>query len=52
MLLAAIGVIVGGAVALVATRTLRSFVWGVSPADPGTFIVVGVLLVMVAALRA
>jgi len=48
-LLAATGVLIGTAAALVLTRGLRSFVWGVSTLDPVTFVSVAVVLIAVAA---
>ena len=46
LVLAAIGVAVGTAGALAAASLLRSFVWGVTPSDPTTFI--GVIAVLMA----
>ena len=40
IVLAAFGVAIGSAAALAAVRLLRSFLWGVQPADPLTFAVV------------
>jgi predicted permease len=42
------GIAVGSAVALSVVRLLRSFLWGVTPTDPITFIVVIVMLLSVA----
>jgi ABC-type antimicrobial peptide transport system permease subunit len=44
--LAGAGVAVGGAGSIAATRLLQSFLWGVTPADPITF--VGVVLTLLA----
>ena len=41
------GVVIGAAAALALTRTLQTFVWGVSTLDPPTFIVVAIVLVVV-----
>jgi predicted permease len=46
--LAAIGVVIGTAAAFVTARLLRSFVWGVTPTDPATFITVIVVLMGIA----
>jgi ABC-type antimicrobial peptide transport system permease subunit len=46
--LAAIGAAIGTAVALSLSSVLRSFVWGVSPTDPVTFVVVVGLVLGVA----
>jgi putative ABC transport system permease protein len=48
--LAAVGSIAGLAAALFATRALRQWLYGVSPTDPATLAIVGVLFVSVAAL--
>jgi predicted permease len=48
--LAAAGVLIGAAAALVLTRTLQTFVWGVSTLDPLTFVVVAIVLIVVATL--
>jgi putative ABC transport system permease protein len=48
--LALSGVIIGAAIAAFAARVLRNFVWGVTTGDPATFVGVGLLLVIVAAL--
>jgi putative ABC transport system permease protein len=48
--LAAIGAALGVAGALVATRSLRQWLYGVSPTDPATFLIVPVLFLGVAAL--
>jgi predicted permease len=47
-LLTLAGVVVGGAASILATRALRSFVWGVSTTDAATFAIVLVLLALVA----
>jgi putative ABC transport system permease protein len=48
--LALIGVVVGLAAAIAATRLMAGFLFNVSPTDPGTFTaVVGIILVVVAA---
>jgi ABC-type antimicrobial peptide transport system permease subunit len=45
LVLAAIGIGIGTVAALVTARLLQSFVWGVTPTDPGTFAaVIAVLL--------
>jgi ABC-type lipoprotein release transport system permease subunit len=48
--LSAIGVVVGLAAAVLLTRTLEKFVYGVSTLDPTTFAAVSVLLILVAAI--
>lgn len=48
-LLATAGVVIGAACGIVFTRTLQSYVYGVSTADPATFLSVGVLLIVVSA---
>ena len=50
MLLAVIGTLVGAASALVLTRYLQSFLYGVKPSDPLTMVGVGFLLIAVALL--
>jgi ABC-type antimicrobial peptide transport system permease subunit len=50
--LALVGVAVGVPLALLATRLLRVFVFGITPHDPATFAVVGAVLVVVAAAAA
>ncbi len=50
LLLTAIGVAVGVAGALAASRVLESFLWGVTPADPLTYFVAILVLSMVAIL--
>jgi ABC-type antimicrobial peptide transport system permease subunit len=50
--LALIGVIVGGVCALAVTRFLQSLLFGVSAADPRTFIAVSVLMFAVAVVAA
>jgi putative ABC transport system permease protein len=47
--LAGAGVIIGGAAAIAVARLLHSYLWGVTPTDPGTFAGVIVLLLAVAA---
>jgi len=47
---AAIGVAIGIAGAIVLTRTLQSFLFGLSPTDPLTFAAVAFLLILVALL--
>jgi hypothetical protein len=46
--LSAAGVFCGIALGLFATRLIKSMVWGVSTTDPGTFVLVAVLLIAVA----
>lgn len=48
LVLAVTGVAVGVLVSLVAARTLRTMVFGITPHDPVTFVVVGGLLALVA----
>jgi predicted permease len=48
--LAAIGVVIGLAGAIAATRVLRSLLFEVSPTDPLTLVAVGIFLVLLAAL--
>jgi putative ABC transport system permease protein len=48
MLLAAVGVLVGVAIALPVTRFAATLLYGVSPSDPFTYIVIAVLLLAVA----
>jgi putative ABC transport system permease protein len=48
--LIASGVLAGMALAVILSRALRSFLFGVQPSDPATFIVVGALFVGVALL--
>jgi len=50
VLLAAAGVAIGCALARAASQVLRSFVWGVSAADPLTFVAAGAGLLLVAML--
>ena len=45
----AIGLILGAAAAIPATRLLRGLLFQVQPNDPGTFVVIGVMLAAVAA---
>ena len=49
-LLAVVGVVTGAGAALAMNRTLKDFVYGVSTVDPVTFVIVGILLIGVAAL--
>lgn len=46
--LAAAGVVIGGGAAAFCTRPLRSFLWGVTTADPVTFAAVAIVLLAVA----
>ena len=46
--LAAVGAAVGIAVAVGVTRYIQSFLYGVRPTDPGTFVGVGIVLALVA----
>ncbi len=50
MLPVGVGLAIGLVAALGLTRLLRSMVWGVSPTDPRTFVVVAALLAAVALL--
>jgi putative ABC transport system permease protein len=50
VLLAAIGVLAGIAAAVVATRWLQPFVFGISPIDPLTFAITALFLILIAAL--
>jgi putative ABC transport system permease protein len=50
MKLVAVGLIVGFAGSLALTRLLSGFLFGVQPTDPGTFVVVATLLVVVGAI--
>ncbi|MGO9272726.1 MAG: ABC transporter permease [Terriglobia bacterium] len=50
MLLAAVGVAIGGAGALGLTRLMKSMLFGVSPGDPAAFVVVSLMLAAVALL--
>jgi putative ABC transport system permease protein len=52
LMLAGIGVIVGVPIALMATRFLRAFLFGITAHDPVTYLVVAVLLAVVAVLAA
>jgi predicted permease len=49
-ILAIIGAALGLAGAVGAARVLRGFVWGISPLDPATYIIVAVVLIVVAVL--
>jgi len=45
LVLTGVGVVAGGVAAAVATRALRSFLFGVAPADPAAYVIgVGVLV--------
>jgi ABC-type antimicrobial peptide transport system permease subunit len=46
--MAAAGVLIGSALSLAATGLLRSFVWGIRPNDPATFLAVAVVLLVIA----
>jgi ABC-type antimicrobial peptide transport system permease subunit len=48
--LAALGIVIGGAGALVLMRLMKSFLFGVSPSDPLTFTVIALTLAGVALL--
>lgn len=50
VLLALAGVALGLAAAALLSRALESFVWGVEPLDPLTYVIVAVLLIAIAAL--
>jgi ABC-type antimicrobial peptide transport system permease subunit len=50
LLLSAAGVACGTLIALLATKLLKSLIWGVAPNDPATFIVVACVLMLIAAL--
>lgn len=50
MKLVAIGLVIGVVGSLALTRVLSGFLFGVQPTDPGTFVVVSALLVVVGAL--
>ena len=50
VVLAAVGVVIGTGAALAVSRLLRTFIYGVQPSDPATFIGVAVLLLVVAAI--
>jgi predicted permease len=47
MTLAAVGVVVGGGAAVAVARLMRSFIWGVQPTDPLTFVSVAAVLLFV-----
>ena len=49
VLLAIAGIGIGGLAARSAVAILQGFIWGVSPTDPATFVVVAVLFVAIAA---
>jgi putative ABC transport system permease protein len=46
--MAGAGVVIGGGAALAVTRLMSSFIWGVTPTDPWTFISVALTLLVVA----
>jgi ABC-type antimicrobial peptide transport system permease subunit len=48
LMLALIGIVIGGVVSLAATRVLDSMLFGVSARDPLTFAVVGISLALLA----
>jgi len=48
LLIALVGVAIGGAGAVATTRLMQSFIWGVKPTDPLTFIAVVAVLLGVA----
>jgi putative ABC transport system permease protein len=50
LVLSSIGIVLGTAAAWGTSRLVEGFVYGVSPQDPGTFLVVAVILVAVACL--
>jgi predicted permease len=50
MMLSLVGVVIGGFIAILATRTLRSLIWGISSSDPTTLVTVAVGLLLVATL--
>jgi predicted permease len=50
VLLAGAGVVLGGAASIAAVRLLQSFLWGVTPSDPLTFVTVVMTLLSVALL--
>ena len=50
VVLAGIGVVIGTGAALGVARLLRTFIYGVQPTDPATFIGVALLLLLVAAI--
>ena len=45
--LAAIGVVIGCGAALALSRLMRSFIWGIQPTDPITFVSVAAILLLV-----
>jgi ABC-type antimicrobial peptide transport system permease subunit len=50
MMLSLVGVVIGGFIAVLATRTLRSLIWGISTSDPTTLVTVAIGLLLVATL--
>jgi putative ABC transport system permease protein len=50
--LATLGIIIGGAAALAATRLVAGMLFGVAPTDPGIFAAVAGVLIIVAAVAA
>ena len=50
LLLSAAGVVCGTLIALLATKLLKSLIWGVAPNDPATFILVACVLLLIAGL--
>jgi ABC-type antimicrobial peptide transport system permease subunit len=48
--LALVGIVIGLAASIAATRLLRSFLYGVSPSDPMTLTLVSLLLLTISAL--
>jgi predicted lysophospholipase L1 biosynthesis ABC-type transport system permease subunit len=48
VLLAFLGALVGGALSVAGTGLVRSFLWGISPHDPATYVGVALLLLLVA----
>ena len=48
VVLAVVGIVIGGSVARAATALIESFVWGVRPTDPATYAAVAALFIAVA----
>lgn len=48
VVLAAIGALIGGALSVAGVGLVRSFLWGVSPHDPATYVGVALVLFLVA----